>query len=143
MNLLFCDKIKYMDRIRYNYVPFFYKINDREHFYDSAEEIERNCRIVHMIRGSKPWENMVRMAADELWWAYAERTRFYMDMKIKHVRAMLHKEQKMNMLIHNKMDEIIRENKAREEIPKVEAMLSALLEREFEITDQLNKLRVK
>lgn len=143
LNLLFGDKIKYMDRIRYNYAPFFYKLNDREHFYDSAEEIERNCRIVHMIRGSKPWENMVRMAADELWWAYAEHTRFYMDMKIKHVQAMLHKEQKMNMLIRKKIDEIVQENEAQEEIPKMEAMLSALLEREFEITDQLNNLIVK
>ncbi len=141
LNLLFCDKTKYMDRVCYNYAPFFYKLYDKEHFYDSVDKIEENCRIVHMIRGSKPWENMERVGVDELWWEYAKRTPFYMDMKNRHVLYMLHKKQKMDALLGSTIREVVQETGAVEELAKVESMLFDLFECELDIADKLGKIK--
>lgn len=137
LNLLFCDKTKYMNRIKYNYAPFYYKISDTEHFFDSPEEVVKNCRIIHMIRGSKAWENMSRIGADKLWWEYAERTPFYLDLKIRHIEAMLRKEQKMNSIIDGKIKEIGRSAAVKPLLADVEETLFQILEQEFRIIDRL------
>lgn len=137
LNLLFCDKIKYMDRIKYNYYPYYYKINDAEHYYDSPEEIMENCRIIHMARGSKAWENMSRTGADRLWWEYAERTPFYLELKTGHIEAMLRKEQKMNSIIDGKIKAIHRSTDVKSLLCDVEETLFQILDQEFGIIDQL------
>lgn len=139
LNLLFNEKTKYMDRIRYNYVPYRYMVSDSEHFYDSREELEANCCIIHMFGGSKPWENINRMAADMLWWEYAERTPFYFDMKKKHVQAMIHKEQKMSGVIESRLQEICQAPAANHFIDEVEEMLYQILECKFNIADKVAK----
>lgn len=139
LNLLFCDKTKYLDRIKYNYAPLFYMMYDRKHFYNSPEELETNCRVIHMMRGSKPWENMTRMAANELWWQYAERTPFYLDMKMKHVQSMIHKEQKMNSLIVGKLKDIDLSVDSCQELIHVEELLYQILEREFSIMERMGE----
>ena len=45
LNLLFCDKTKYMNKIRYNYMPFFYRIYDKEHFYDLPEDVKKTVAL--------------------------------------------------------------------------------------------------
>lgn len=139
LNLLFCDKTKYMDRIQFNYAPFFYMMYDKEHFYNLPEELETHCCIIHMMRGSKPWENMTRMAANDLWWQYAERTPFYLDMKMKHVQSMIHKEQKMNGLIVGKLNDIGRSVDADQELIHIEELLYQILEREFSIMERMGE----
>lgn len=139
LNLLFCDKTKYMDRMKYNYAPFFYKISDSEHFYDSREALAANCRIIHMYGGSKPWENIDRMAADQLWWEYAERTPFYVDMKMKHVQSMLHKEQKINSLLDKQIRESGRDAGAIRQIVEAEGALYQIIERELLLAEQLGE----
>lgn len=139
LNLLFCDKTKYMDRIQFNYAPFFYMMYDKEHFYNLPEELETHCCIIHMMRGSKPWENMTRMAANDLWWQYAERTPFYLDMKMKHVQSMIHKEQKMNSLIVGKLNDIGRSVDADQELIHIEELLYQILEREFSIMERMDE----
>ncbi len=139
LNLLFSDKTKYMDRIRYNYSPFFYHMHDKEHFYDTVEALEKNCSIVHMMRGSKPWENMRRMAADQLWWEYAERTPFYEDMKRRHVQAMLHKEQKLNLLVTDRLKQLVGDADTKEDLLAAEDLLFRILELEFSAIDLLDK----
>ena len=106
LNLLFSRKTKYMDRLRYNYVPYFYKTCDPAHYYSTREELEKNCSIVHMASGTKPWESTVRTGAAELWWEYAERTPYYYAMKAHHVQSMLHKERKLNDAIRGKIERI-------------------------------------
>ena len=140
LNLLFNDKTKYMDKIKYNYAPFFYMIGDREHYLSSQEELEANCHIIHMYGASKPWENINRMAADKLWWEYAARTPFYYDMKMKHVQAMIHKEQKMSEVIESKLQEIRQSPAASQLMEDVEEGLYRILECKFEITDKLAKV---
>ena len=138
LNLLFNEKTKYADRIKYNYAPFFYKVNDKEHFYDSKEALESNCNIIHMIRGSKPWENMSKTAADELWWEYAKRTPFYLEMKIKHVQTMINKEQKLKSLIDDKLKQTVQGVDSMEELLKAEELLFQMLGMEFAMADALN-----
>lgn len=142
LNLLFCVKTNYVDRIKYNYVPYCYMISDSEHFYNSREELEANCCIIHLFGGSKPWENISRMAADKLWWEYAERTPFYLDMKMKHVKAMLHKEQKINGIIERHINEISRSKDVGQAIAEVEETLYQILEREFKIIDILKNKKI-
>lgn len=140
LNLLFNEKTKYADRIKYNYSPFFYSINDREHYYNSIEELKKNCHIIHMMRGSKPWENLKRVAVDELWWEYAKRTPFYQDMKIKHVQAMVNKEQKLNRLVGDKLKQSIQRVNSEENVIKAEELLFQILALEFEMADVLNNI---
>lgn len=137
LNLLFNDKTKYMDRIKYNYAPYYYMVNDREHFYDSVEEVEANCHIIHMIRGSKAWENMFRLSVDKLWWEYAERTPFYLDMKIEHVTTMLHREQKVNSIIDDKIKELGQNSAAHLLLNDVEETLFEMFGKKFAIIDRL------
>lgn len=137
LNLLFNEKTKFADRVKYNYAPFFYKINDKEHYYDSKEELEDNCHIIHMIRGSKPWENMSKMAADELWWEYAKRTPFYLTMKKAHVQAMINKERKLDRLINDKYKQIVPNISAEKDLLEAEALLFRMLELEFMMMDIL------
>lgn len=137
LNLLFCDKTKYMDRIKFNYAPYYYKVSDSEHYYDSPEEVAENCRIIHMIRGSKAWENMSRIGADKLWWEYAEQTPFYLDLKTRHVEAMLRKEQKMDGIIDGKIEEIRRIAAADRDLNDTEELLYQILERRFKIMERL------
>lgn len=139
LNLLFCDKTKYMDGIKYNYAPFFYKINDSGHFYNSQETLAANCRIIHMYGGSKPWENIDRMAADQLWWEYAERTPFYFDMKVKHVQSMLHKERKINSLLDRQIREIGRDSDAIQRLTEAEETLYQVIERELPLAEELGE----
>lgn len=139
LNLLFNDKTKYIDGTKYNYAPFFYMVYGREPYYDSAEELETNCRIVHMHSGSKPWENVNRMAADELWWKYAARTPFYSDMKMKHIQAMLHKEQKMNNIIDGKIKKISESVNSAQVLNDVEELLYQMLEIGFGILERLTE----
>lgn len=140
LNLLFSDKTKYMDRIKYNYAPFFCMIGDREHYYDSQEELEENCHIIHMYGGSKPWENINRMAADKLWWEYAKRTPFYLEIKTKHVQSMLHKEQKMNRILDEEIRGIRDRANAKQILDKAEEMLYRTIEDEFGLIEQLDKM---
>lgn len=139
LNLLFSDKTKYMDRIKYNYAPFFCMIGDREHYYDSQEELEENCHIIHMYGGSKPWENINRMAADKLWWEYAKRTPFYLEIKTKHVQSMLHKEQKMNRILDEEIRGIRDRANAKQILDMAEEMLYRTIEDEFGLIEQLDK----
>ena len=140
LNLLFCDKTKYMNRIKYNYAPFFYRTNDKEHFYDSLEELKENCSIIHMICGSKPWENISREAIDELWWEYAKRTPFYHEMRMKHIFTMINKERKLNTIIDDKLKQILQNTKSEEAMPVIEELMYQKLEKEFLIADELEKL---
>lgn len=140
LNLLFSDKTKYMDRIKYNYAPFFCMIGDREHYYDSQEELEKNCHIIHMYGGSKPWENINRLAADQLWWEYAKRTPFYLEIKTKHVQSMLHKEQKMNRILDEGIRGIRDRANAKQILDKAEEMLYRTIEDEFGLIEQLDKM---
>ena len=139
LNLLFCNKTKYADRIRYNYSPLYYKMNDKEHFYECPEKLKRNCNIIHMLSGTKPWTNVSKTAADDLWWEYAERTPFYTEMKREHVRAMLRREEKVNDIIHDKLNQLIQSMDSKEEQPEMEAILYDILEREFEVIELLNR----
>lgn len=143
LNLLFCDKTKYMDRIKYNYIPMAYKMNDPEHFYDSLEELERNCSVIHMVSGTKSWMNGIKMVVDELWWQYAERTPFYTDIKLEHIQAMLRKEQKVNDVNHRKLDQLIQVMDSREKLLEVEEILYHMLGQEFEMLDLLNRYGYK
>lgn len=106
LNLLFNEKTKYVERERYNYAPYFYKTCDPAHYYDTREKLEKNCSIIHMISGTKPWENMLRMETSELWWEYAERTPYYYAMKVYHVQSMLHKERKLDDELRGKIERI-------------------------------------
>lgn len=137
LNLLFCDKTKYMDKIKYNYVPYCYQISDIEHFYNSREELVANCCIIHMYGATKPWENISRMGADGLWWEYAEKTPFYCDMKAKHIQSMIHKEQKMNRIIDGKVKEINESVTSGRVLNDVEELLYQMLERGFKILERL------
>lgn len=139
LNLLFCDKTKYMDRIKYNYSPFYYRMNDKEHYYDSLEKLQRNCSIIHMTSGTKPWTNASKMAVDALWWEYAEKTPFYLDMKIKHIETMLRREQKMNSIIGGKIKEIGRRAAVKPLLNEVEETLFRILEQEFGVIDRLTE----
>ena len=139
LNLLFCEKTKYMDRIKFNYAPYFFKRGDSEHFYDSPETLAANCRIIHMFGGSKPWENIDRMAAAQLWWEYAERTPFYFDMKVKHVQSMLHKEQKMNSLLDRRIGEISRNTGTIRQLTEAEEVLYQIIGRELLLAEQLGE----
>lgn len=140
LNLIFCDKTKYMNRIKYNYAPFFYKMYDKEHFYDSIEELKENCHIIHMVRGSKPWENIDRAAVDELWWKYAKRTPFYREMRMKHIFTMINKERKLHAIIDDKLKQILQNMPSEEVMPMIEELLYQKLEKEFFIMDELEKL---
>lgn len=139
LNLLFCDRTKYVDRIRYNYSPLFYKMNDKEHFYDSPAELQKNCSIIHMVSGTKPWTNASKTAVDDLWWEYAERTPFYAGMKREHIRAMLRREEKVNDIIHGKLNQLIQSMDSKEDLSEMETMLYDILEREFELIELLNR----
>ena len=139
LNLLFCDKTKYMDRIRYNYSSLYYSMNETEHFYRLPEELERNCSIVHMIGGTKAWSNISRTAVDELWWEYAERTPFYADMKREHVLTMLRREEKVNGINRDKLDRLIKSMDSRGKVVELEKVMYDILEREFEIMELLNR----
>lgn len=137
LNLLFNDKTKYVERIKYNYAPYFYKTSDGEHYYDTSAELEANCCIIHMFGASKPWENIVRMGVDTLWWEYAKRTPFYLEMKMKHVQAMLHKGQKMSGMIESRLQDIgwcLTENQFLEDS---EETLYQILERELKLIDRI------
>lgn len=138
LNLLFNDKTKYADRIKYNYVPFFYKNNDGEYYYDSAQDLQENCRIIHMISGTKPWINANRSAANELWWEYARRTPYYIDMKSEHVQSMFRREQKISDINRSKLDRLIQPTDSEEKLLEMEELLYSVLEREFKITDLLS-----
>ena len=139
LNLLFWNKTKYKDRIKYNYAPLFYRMEEKEHLYTSREELISNCNVIHMIGGTKPWVNVGRVAADELWWEYAERTPFYQDMKTEHVRTMIRREQKMNSIIDDKMKEMGKKADAEQELNETEETLYQILERRFMIMDRLGK----
>lgn len=131
LNLIFGSRTKYMDKMRYNYAPFVCKMNDREHFYDSKEELEEHVSIVHMRSGTKPWLNASKLAADEMWWEYAGRTPFYAAMKAQHVQTMLHKERKVNALNHDKLAGLMREADSQEKLPALEEILYRVLEKEL------------
>ena len=139
LNLLFGNKTKYMDRIRYNYSPLYYKMNDKEHSYGSPQELERNCSIVHMISGTKSWVNVSKTAVDELWWRYAEQTPFYLDMKIAHVETMLHRVQKISGLIGGKIQGFGRGADAGLQLSDIEELLYQILEREFTIVEKVGE----
>lgn len=139
LNVLFNDKTKYMDSIKYNYAPIFYMMYDREPYYDSPEELEKNCCIVHMCIGSKPWENISRMAADKLWWKYAARTPFYLDMKMKHVQSMLHKEQKINGIIERKIKEVSQNVDVKQLFAEAEEVLYQIIECEFRLMGRFDE----
>lgn len=140
LNLIFCDKTKYMNRIKYNYAPFFYRTYDKEHYYDSPEELKKNCSIIHMIRGTKAWESISREAVDELWWEYAKRTPFYYEMRMKHIFTMINKERNLNALIEDKLKRILQNMKSEEAMPVIEELLYQKIEKEFLISDELEKL---
>lgn len=140
LNLIFCDKTKYMNRIKYNYAPFYYRTYDKEHYYDSPEKLKKNCSIIHMIRGFKPWENINREAVDELWWEYAKRTPFYYEMRMKHIFTMINKERKLNALIDDKLKQILQNMKSEDVMPAIEELLYQKIEKEFLISDELEKL---
>lgn len=141
LNFLFCDKTKYMNRIKYNYVPRFYQTYDKEFFYNSLEGLKNNCHIIHMASGYKPWENIRREIVDELWWEYAKRTPFYLDMKEKHIRSMLYKDKKILPLIEIGLTKIIPQIDSKESVLlETEEQLYQILEREFELADILGKL---
>lgn len=140
LNLLFCDKTKYMDRIKYNYAPFFYQTYDKEHFYDSPEELKENCHVIHMMRGYKPWENINRAAVDKLWWEYAKQTPFYLDMKREHIRTMLYKEQKLIQLIESRLTQAVQKTEFEKDVLEIEKLLYQILERGIGITDMLGRL---
>ena len=140
LNLLFCEKTKYIDRIRYNYSPFYYKMNDKEHYYDSPEQLQENCSIVHMISGTKSWINSSKLAVDELWWKYAKQTPFYLEMKIEHVQAMLRKEQRLKQLTEARLTQTAQKINAEESVLAFEEALYQVLEHEFEIAETIGKL---
>lgn len=139
LNILFWDKTKYMDRLRYNYASLHYRMEETENLYDSLEELERNCSIIHMIGGTKPWVNISKAAVDELWWEYAARTPFYWDMKIAHVESMLRREQKMNNVIGGKIKEISHGTAANQLLLDVEETLFQILEQKFRMIDRLSE----
>ena len=139
LNLLFCDKTKYMNRLKYNYSPLYYSMNDTEYSYNSLEELQTSCSIVHMIGGTKAWTNVSKTVVDDLWWEYAERTPFYTEMKREHVRVMLRREEKVNDIIHDKLNQLIQSMDSKEEQPEMEVMLYDILEREFEMIELLNR----
>lgn len=143
LNMLFCDKTKYMDRIKYNYIPLACKKNDKEHFYDSPEELKKNCSIIHMISGTKSWVNVIKMAADDLWWEYAKRTPFYTDMKLGHVQAMFRREQKVNHVNHDRLGQLMQSVDSQEKLLKLEEMLYDILEQESEMIGLLNEHNYK
>lgn len=140
LNLLFCDKTKYVDRLKYNYSSWYYSMNEKEYFYDSPDELEKNCSIVHMIGGTKPWINISKAAVDDLWWEYAARTPFYWDMKIAHVETMLRREQKMNGIIDGKIKKINHGTAANQLLLDVEESLFQILEQEFRMIDGLSEV---
>lgn len=139
LNLLFCDKTKYMNRTKYNYSPLYYSMNDTEYAYNSLEELKKNCSIVHMISGTKPWTNVSKTVVDDLWWEYAMRTPFYLDMKVGHVETMLRREQKISELIYGKIQGISQNANAEQLLTEAEGTLYKMLEQEFMILDRLGK----
>lgn len=143
LNLLFGNKTKHVDRIRYNYSPLYYKMNDKEHSYNSPEELERNCSIVHMISGTKPWTNASKMSADDLWWKYAEQTPFYTDMKKGHVQSMFRREQKINDINRSKLEQLTKSVDSKEKLLEMEEIMYYILEQEFEMIDLLNRYSSK
>lgn len=143
LNLLFGGKTKYMDRIRYNYAPYYYRIYDGDHYYDTREQLSGNCNVLHMIWMSKPWESPVRMEANELWWEYAERTPYYETMKRRHVQKMLEQEQKMNDMIRDKADRITSEpsdGQLTESVSRAQ-LLDEICRREQRFEDRLKKIK--
>lgn len=141
LNLLFGDKTKYMEGIKFNYAPFFYMSYDRETYYDSPEALKENCHIIHMYGASKPWENLSRMAADRLWWEYAERTPFYLEMKMKHVLAMMHKEQKLSAMIESRLQEISRNPAAIRFMEEAEETMYQVFEHMLSLADKAAKMQ--
>lgn len=139
LNLLFCDKTKYMNRTKYNYSPLYYSMNDTEYAYNSLEELKKNCSIVHMISGTKPWTNVSKTVVDDLWWEYAERTPFYTEMKKEHVRAMLRREEKVNDINRSKLNRLMRSMDSQGKVAELEETMYDILEREFEIIELLNR----
>ncbi len=139
LNLLFNDKTRYLERDRYNYAPYFYQTSVADRYYNTREELESHCSILHMICGSKPWENMIRMAANELWWEYAARTPYYDGMKAYHVRALLDKERQLNDMIRDKVG---RSAGARaEEASEVSAMLEKIYGSAQDFADRIKKIK--
>lgn len=137
LNLLFWNKIKFMDRIKYDYAPLFFRMEDKEHLYISREELVSNCCIIHMIGGTKPWVNVSIAAVDELWWEYAERTPFYLDMKIGHIETMLRREREMSSTINDKIKKISQSVDVKPVLNDVEQTLFQILKQEFETVDRL------
>ncbi|MCM1387191.1 MAG: glycosyltransferase family 8 protein [Bacillus sp. (in: Bacteria)] len=138
LNLLFCDKTKYMNRIQYNYAPFFYQNHDKKNFYNTTEALQEHCRIVHMISATKPWENIRITAADELWWEYAKRTPFYDDMKRYHVHAMANQERQLMQMVEIGIERVIAMADSLEKILQAETLLQRIVEHETEITELFN-----
>lgn len=139
LNLLFCDKTKYMNRLKYNYSPLYYSMSDKEYSYNSLEELKAGCSIVHMIGGTKPWANVSKMVVDDLWWEYAERTPFYGEMKREHVRAMLRREKKVNDINRSKLERLMGSMDSQGKVAELESTMYDILEREFEIIELLNR----
>lgn len=139
LNLLFCDKTKYMDPIKYNYMPYYYEVQDREHYYNTPDELEQNCCIIHMARATKPWENIFQGAADELWWMYAKRTPFYLDMKIKHIHALIHKRNKISALLDKTLQDALQGIDNPDKVLRLEKVLLDILKYEIGVSEEVEK----
>lgn len=140
LNLVFGHKVKYADRIKYNYMPFFFKNNDMEHFYDTPKELEQNCCILHMATGNTPWKGIYKMAANELWWEYARKTPFYHEMKLTHIFNMLFMKQEIEKLNNSKLQKDVCNLHSDELAEYIEDLLYTQLQHLLSFSDTIDKL---
>lgn len=140
LNLVFTGRVKYMDAIRYNYSPMFYKRDEKVHFYDTREELNKHCSIIHMASGSAPWDAIYNMKVYEIWWEYAARTPFYLELKKRHTERMAFVYNKISENIRNRLKQMAADTTSEQGAAELEQTLYRLLEdglSEAELLDRL------
>lgn len=140
LNLVFGNKVKYADRIKYNYMPFFFKNHDTEHFYDTKEELEHNCCILHMATGNTPWKGIYKMAANELWWEYASKTPFYQEMKLTHISNMMFMMREIEKLNNANLNKALNKSNIPEFYEYVEELLYTQIQHDLSLSNILDNL---
>jgi lipopolysaccharide biosynthesis glycosyltransferase len=139
LNLVFTGKVKYRDGLKYNYSPVFYKVYDQAHFYNTKEELDEHCSIIHMAAGSTPWNTTHKLAVCDMWWEYAKRTPFYSDIKMRHIRQMAHTYGIMCEKIQERLEQIISKTDSEQAAVRLENILYRMMEDGLSTADMLYK----
>lgn len=140
LNLVFGSKVKYADRIKYNYMPFFFSNHNTEYFYNTKEELEQNCCILHMATGNTPWKGIYKMAANELWWEYARKTPYYHEMKMTHISNMIFMMQEIENLNNTSLNKLVNSPNIPKSFEYIEELLYNQIQHDLSLSNILDNL---